>query len=52
MPERHLNVWRGDASGGAFTPYRLQAAEGMTVLDALHRVQAGEAPDLAVRWNC
>jgi len=52
VPERTLNVWRGDASGGAFTPYRLQAAEGMTVLDALHRVQAGEAPDLAVRWNC
>src|SRR5690606_1832754 len=26
--------------------------EGMVVLDALHRIQAAAAPDLAVRWNC
>ena len=24
----------------------------MVVLDALHWIQAHEAPDLAVRWNC
>jgi succinate dehydrogenase / fumarate reductase iron-sulfur subunit len=52
LPDLVLNVWRGDAGGGAFVQYRLEAAAGMTVLDALHRVQAAEAPDLAVRWNC
>ena len=25
---------------------------GMVVLDAVHRIQAEQAPDLAVRWNC
>ena len=24
----------------------------MVVLDAVHRIQAEQAPDLAVRWNC
>ena len=52
MPEAILNVWRGDAGGGAFMQYRTEAASGMTVLDALHRVQAADAPDLALRWNC
>jgi succinate dehydrogenase / fumarate reductase iron-sulfur subunit len=27
-------------------------APGMVVLDALHYIQAHQAPDLAVRWNC
>jgi succinate dehydrogenase/fumarate reductase-like Fe-S protein len=27
-------------------------SEGMVVLDAVHRVQAEQANDLAVRWNC
>src|SRR5262249_9078321 len=26
--------------------------EGMVVLDAVHRIQATQAPDLACRWNC
>ena len=52
MPDVRLNVWRGDQGGGAYAQYRLDAADGMTVLDALHRVQASDAPDLAVRWNC
>ena len=26
--------------------------EGMVVLDAIHHVQAHQAPDLACRWNC
>ncbi|MGE5641218.1 MAG: succinate dehydrogenase/fumarate reductase iron-sulfur subunit [Clostridia bacterium] len=47
-----IRVWRGDASGGRFVDYEVPVAEGMTVLDALHRVQASEAHDLAVRWNC
>ena len=30
----------------------MPAEEGMVVLDALHWIQAHDAPDLAVRWNC
>ena len=47
-----MRVWRGDASGGAFGDYDVEAAEGMVVLDVIHRIQATQAPDLAVRWNC
>ena len=47
-----MQVWRGDAGGGAFQEFRLPFAEGMVVLDVIHRIQATEAPDLAVRWNC
>ncbi len=47
-----MKLWRGDASGGAFETYRLPAQEGEVVLDVVHRIQATQAPDLAVRWNC
>ena len=47
-----MHVWRGDASGGGFFTYDVQAEEGMVVLDVIHRIQATQAPDLAVRWNC
>src|ERR1700758_2393242 len=47
-----LRIWRGDSSGGKFQDYRAQVDEGMVVLDAVHDVQAKQAPDLAVRWNC
>src|SRR5437773_2255233 len=47
-----MQVWRGDASGGGFQGYRVPAEEGMVVLDVIHRLQATQAPDLAVRWNC
>ena len=47
-----MQVWRGDAAGGAFQEYRVEADEGMVVLDVIHRIQAVHAPDLAVRWNC
>jgi succinate dehydrogenase / fumarate reductase iron-sulfur subunit len=50
--EVSLQVWRGDATGGAFQGYRVPAEEGMVVLDVIHRLQATQAPDLAVRWNC
>ena len=52
MTDVRLSVWRGDASGGAFVDYTVPADEGMVVLDVVHRIQATEAPDLAVRWNC
>src|ERR1700719_2660158 len=47
-----LRIWRGDAQGGKFEDYKTPVAEGMVVLDAVHRVQADQANDLAVRWNC
>lgn len=32
--------------------YEVEVDEGMVVLDAVHRIQAEQAPDLGVRWNC
>ena len=48
----NMRVWRGDASGGDFTSFTVPVEEGEVVLDAIHRLQAEQAPDLAVRWNC
>jgi succinate dehydrogenase / fumarate reductase, iron-sulfur subunit len=47
-----MRIWRGDATGGDFTDYTVAAVEGEVVLDVVHRIQAEQAPDLAVRWNC
>src|SRR5512146_1613541 len=47
-----FRVWRGDASGGAFRDYTTDITPGMVVLDAVHQIQAEQANDLAVRWNC
>jgi succinate dehydrogenase / fumarate reductase, iron-sulfur subunit len=47
-----FRIWRGDATGGGFTAYTTLVAEGMVVLDAVHQIQAAQANDLAVRWNC
>ena len=47
-----LRVWRGDAAGGGLRDYTVPVNEGEVVLDVLHRLQATQAPDLAVRWNC
>src|SRR6202167_5268615 len=47
-----FRIWRGDTTGGAFQDYTTPVEEGMVVLDAVHRIQAQQAPDLAVRWNC
>jgi succinate dehydrogenase / fumarate reductase iron-sulfur subunit len=49
---RKFRVWRGDASGGKFVDYQVPIEPGMVVLDAIHRIQATQANDLAVRWNC
>ena len=47
-----FRIWRGDATGGQFQDYRTPVSEGMVVLDAVHQIQAADANDLAVRWNC
>ncbi len=52
MSERAFRIWRGDARGGRFVEYKVEVDPGMVVLDVIHRVQARQANDLAVRWNC
>src|SRR5262245_11792714 len=52
MAEAEFHVFRGDAQGGSLKPYKVPVGEGMVVLDAIFRIQANDAPDLAVRWNC
>ena len=47
-----FRIWRGDPGGGKFQDFATPVDEGMVVLDAVHRIQANQAPDLAVRWNC
>lgn len=48
----HIDIYRGDNNRGEMVAYEVPRAPGMVVLDAVHRVQAIHAPDLAVRWNC
>ena len=52
MAQATFRIWRGDASGGKFQDYTTEVVPGMVVLDAVHAVQASQANDLAVRWNC
>jgi succinate dehydrogenase / fumarate reductase iron-sulfur subunit len=49
---RYLRVWRGDKTGGGLADYGVAVHEGEVVLDVLHRLQATQAGDLAIRWNC
>jgi succinate dehydrogenase iron-sulfur subunit len=47
-----MRVFRGGPERGDFKEYRVEAGEGMVVLDLIHRIQATQANDLACRWNC
>jgi succinate dehydrogenase / fumarate reductase iron-sulfur subunit len=47
-----FRVWRGDDSGGELQDFTVEVNEGEVVLDIIHRLQATQAGDLAVRWNC
>jgi succinate dehydrogenase / fumarate reductase iron-sulfur subunit len=47
-----FRVWRGDAGGGALQEFTVEVNEGEVILDVIHRLQATQTPDLAVRWNC
>ncbi len=47
-----FRIWRGNSEGGAFHDYVTPVEEGMVVLDAVHLIQAHQATDLALRWNC
>jgi succinate dehydrogenase / fumarate reductase iron-sulfur subunit len=47
-----FRVWRGEREQGALVDYTTAVSEGMVVLDAIQDIQAEQANDLAVRWNC
>ena len=51
MAKATFKIWRGDRTG-QFPDYTTEISEGMVVLDAVHHIQAEQANDLAVRWNC
>jgi succinate dehydrogenase / fumarate reductase iron-sulfur subunit len=52
MATATFRIWRGERGQGGFQDYTTEAAAGMVVLDAVHQIQAEQAGDLAVRWNC
>jgi succinate dehydrogenase / fumarate reductase iron-sulfur subunit len=52
MAKVHMRVYRGNSEGGELRDYEVEVDEGMVVLDAVHRLQATQTPDLACRWNC
>lgn len=52
MPTATFRIWRGNSEDGEFRDYTTEISPGMVVLDAVHRIQAEQANDLAVRWNC
>ena len=52
MAKTTFRIWRGDAKGGGLKEYACEAGEGWVVLDAVLDIQARQANDLAVRWNC
>jgi succinate dehydrogenase / fumarate reductase, iron-sulfur subunit len=47
-----FRVWRGNSEDGNLVDFDIEVNEGEVVLDVIHRLQATQAPDLAVRWNC
>src|SRR5437016_6472152 len=52
MATATFQIWRGDGGGGQFQSYDTTLSEGMVVLDAVHQIQAQQANDLTIRWNC
>jgi succinate dehydrogenase / fumarate reductase iron-sulfur subunit len=52
MATATFHIWRGSNGEGEFRTYTTEISPGMVVLDAVHRIQAEQAHDLAVRWNC
>jgi succinate dehydrogenase / fumarate reductase, iron-sulfur subunit len=47
-----FRVWRGDSTAGELRDFTVLVNDGEVVLDIIHRLQATQAGDLAVRWNC
>jgi succinate dehydrogenase / fumarate reductase iron-sulfur subunit len=49
---RGFRLWRGADGTGELRDYTTEVNDGMVVLDAVQQIQAEQANDLAVRWNC
>ena len=47
-----FRIWRGADGQGEFEDFTIDVSAGMVVLDAVHKIQASQANDMAVRWNC
>jgi succinate dehydrogenase / fumarate reductase iron-sulfur subunit len=52
MASATFQIWRGERGSGKFVDYNTEYEAGMVVLDVVHRIQAAQANDMAVRWNC
>ena len=52
MAQVTFRISRGDAERSELQEYQVEVSEGMVVLDVVHRIQATQQNDLAVRWNC
>jgi succinate dehydrogenase / fumarate reductase, iron-sulfur subunit len=52
MASATFQIWRGERGSGKFVDYTTEYEAGMVVLDVVHRIQATQATDMAVRWNC
>ena len=52
MQRATFRISRGMAGDLEPQDFEVEVSPGMVVLDAVHRIQATAAPDLACRWNC
>ena len=52
MATRKFQIYRGDHKNGELVNFETEVKEGMVVLDVIHKIQAEQANDLAIRWNC
>src|SRR6187431_162314 len=52
MGNQTFRILRGDKQTAEFKTYEVKVDEGMVVLDVLFRIQAEQANDMAIRWNC
>lgn len=52
MVNRTFRIYKGDNQSGELVTYETEVKPGMVVLDVIHKIQAEQANDLAVRWNC
>ena len=52
MTTRKFQIYRGDNKNGELVNFETEVKEGMVVLDVIHKIQAEQANDLAIRWNC
>ncbi len=50
--QANFKVWRGNSETGALQDYTVEVNDGEVVLDIIFRIQADQANDMAVRWNC